>query len=292
MRRWQAVTGLLMVALLGAACGKADVRSPGSGGDSTPRGANELILRMSTEGGFVPMDFNLRQVPEFTLVGDGRVFTLGAQIEIWPPPALPPLLVRPIESDAVAKIIAEAKAAGLDGPDKEYRYDLVADAGTTVFTFVDDDGKTHTIRAYALGFEADGGDAPPGQTAEEREARAKLAKLRDKLQDLSSWLPRESLGEDTIYDYDALRVFAGPYRSPQDGEGEQTPKSWPLESKLAEFGETFGDEYRCGVLKGADVERALPEFRSSNTRTPWVSDGKQYELILRPLLPDETGCPE
>ncbi|HVL90072.1 MAG TPA: hypothetical protein VM841_07550 [Actinomycetota bacterium] len=281
-----------MLAMLGAACGKADVRSPGSDGRSAPRGADELILRVFTEGGFVPVEFNLRNLPEFTLTGDGRVFSIGAQIEIYPPPALPPLLVRPIESDAVAKIIAEAKAAGLDGPDKEYRYDLVADAGTTVFTFVDDDGVTHTIRAYALGFEADGGDAPPGQTAEEREARAKLAKLREKLLDLSSWLPRESLGEDKVYEIEKLRVFAKPYETPNPDEGQQVPKAWPLGSDLATFGEAGAAGYRCGVLEGADLEKALKEFQASNTRTPWTSNGKQYELILRPLLPDESGCPK
>lgn len=291
MKRWKMTVGLLMLALLGAACGEAEVRSPGSGGNGPPRGAGELILRMSTEGGFVPEDYVLRQIPEFSLMGDGRVFVLGAQIEIFPPPALPPLLVRPIEQEAIDKIIAEAKAAGLDGPDKEYRYDLVADAGTTVFTYVDESGKTHKISAYALGFEADGGDAPPGQTAEEREARTKLAKLRDKLLDLSSWLPKESLGEDKVYEIEKLRVFAKTYTAPGEGEGTQQPKSWPLDAKLADFGSAFGDRYRCGVLQGADLDKALPELKMSNTRTPWVSDGKQYELILRPLLPDETGCP-
>lgn len=285
-----------MLAVLGAACGKADVRSPGSGGRSTPQGAGDLILRMSTEGGFTPEDYTLRQIPEFSLMGDGRVFTLGAQIEIYPPPALPPLLVRPVEDDAVATIIAEAEAAGLDGPDKNYDYAGVADAGTTVFTYVDAAGATHKISAYALGFEADGmAPGPDGRpmSEQDREARAKLAKLRDKLMDLSSWLPRESLGEDKVYEIEKLRVFAKDYAVNNTEEPKQPAKEWPLTTPIATFGESWGDgRYRCGVIEGADLQAAESDLKSSNQATPWTSAGKQHQLILRPLLPDETGCPK
>ena len=288
MTRLKMAAGLVALAMVALSCGKADVNSPGTGGAREP---NSLILRMSTEGGFIPQEYTLQRIPEFTLTGDGRVFTLGAQIAIYPGPAMPPLLVRPIESDGIDAIIAEAKAAGLDGPDKEYRYDLVADAGTTVFTFVDDDGKTHTIRAYALGFEAEGGNAPPGQTADEREARTKLAKLRDKLSDVSSWLPNGSFGEDKPAEVERLRVYASGYTQSDDGL-TQPPKAWPLDTPVASWGAAYGDRYRCGMIEGAELDRALPAFKESNARTPWTSEGRQYELILRPLLPDETGCPQ
>lgn len=288
MRRWQTMAAVVALTVVAGACGKGDVVSPGAGAD---RDADSLILRMSTEGGFLPYEYALRQVPEFTLTGDGRVFTLGAQIEIYPPPALPPLLARTVTGEAIDKIIAEAKAAGLDGPDKEYRYDMVADAGTTIFTFVDADGKEHRISAYALGFEADGGGDPPGQSAEDKKARATLAKLRDKLNDLGSWLPAGSVGEDKPVDPDALRIYARPYQAGEGEEPKQTAKAWPLSQPLASFGDKFGDEYRCGIIEGADLQKLLPELKQSNTRTPWTSDGKDYELVLRPLLPDESGCP-
>lgn len=288
MRRWHLAAAIAALAVIAAACGSKPVTSPGAGGGG--RDPNSLILRMSTAGGFVPQEYALKQFPEFSLMGDGRVFTLGAQIEIYPPPAMLPVLMRTVTAQGIAKIVEEAKAAGLDGPDKEYRYDLVADAGTTVFTYVDDDGKTHTISAYALGFEADGASDPPGQTAQEKEARAKLAKLREKLGDLTSWMPAGSVGEDKPVDPTALRIFARAYTTNPD-EPSQTAKDWPLSSKLAEFGQTFGDQYRCGTVEGADVDKLLPDLKQSNTRTPWTSDGKQYELIVRPLLPDETGCP-
>lgn len=289
MRRLHLVGAVAVLAVVAAACGSAPVSSPGagSGGD---RDANSAILRMSTEGGFLPREYALKQFPEFSLMGDGRVFTLGAQIEIYPPPAMLPLLMRTVTAPGIAKIVEEAKAAGLDGPDKEYRYDLVADAGTTVFTYVDDDGKTHRISAYALGFESEGGDDPPGQTAEDKEARAKLAKVRDKLSDLTSWLPAGSVGEDKPVDPTALRIFARAYETNPD-EPSQPAKDWPLSSKLAAFGDAFGDQYRCGTVDGADLDKLLPQLKQSNTRTPWTSDGKRFELIVRPLLPDETGCP-
>ena len=288
MRRWHALFGLVVLAVVASACGKTTTVPPGTGGAN--RAADSLILRMSTEGGFLPPDFRFRQIPEFTLTGDGRVFSLGAQIEIYPPPAMPPVLVRTVTAEAVAEIIKEAKAAGLDGPDKEYRYDLVADAGTTVFSFIDDDGATHTISAYALGMEAQGGDPPPGQTADERAARAKLADLQKKLSDLSSWLPKGSVGEDKPAEPTKIRVFAGAYATNAE-EPQQTPKAWPLSTPLGTFGAPADDTYRCGVVEGADLDRLLPELKASTTRTPWTSAGKQYELILRPLLPDESGCP-
>ena len=49
-------------------------------------------------------------------------------------------------------------------------------------------------------------------------------------------------------------------------------------------------EARCGVVSGADLDALWPLMQAANDLTPWVSDGKEYRLILRPLLPDEHGC--
>ena len=66
----------------------------GGGGGGTPSpGPNNLVLRIDTSGGFVSPAFTMGQIPGFSLFGDGRVITTGAQIEIYPQPALPPVLV-------------------------------------------------------------------------------------------------------------------------------------------------------------------------------------------------------
>ena len=44
-----------------------------AGAISHPTGADEVVLRVSTGGGFVPIEYNYTMVPEFTLYGDGRI---------------------------------------------------------------------------------------------------------------------------------------------------------------------------------------------------------------------------
>ncbi len=285
------IIGMLALAVVAAACGKE--ATPGTSGGRTA-GPNDVILRVETWGGFLPREYALRAIPEFTLTGDGRVFRLGAQIEIFPAPAMPPVNVSQLTDEAVAKIIEEAEKAGLNGPDKQYKNPLVMDAGTTTFVYVDGSGVKHTISAYAL--DTGGGDAPtpPGQSAEDREAVRKLAELQRKLGDMSSWLPKDSVGEEKPYRFEALRVFAKPY---QKAAGELPPpdqpeKAWPLSATLAAFGAAFeAPATRCGVVDGADLEKLRTPAQESNELTPWTSDGKKYLLIFRPLLPGESGCP-
>jgi hypothetical protein len=48
----------------------------------------------------------------------------------------------------------------------------------------------------------------------------------------------------------------------------------------------------CIAVTGKDVERLRPLVARANELTPWKSDGKTYWLRFRPLLPDESRCPE
>ena len=72
---------------------------------------------------------------------------------------------------------------------------------------------------------------------------------------------------------------------------QEKPIAWPLSSPLARFGtETSTPGTRCGAVTGADLDRLLPLARSANQLTPWTSNGKEYSLAFRVLLPDEHGC--
>jgi hypothetical protein len=194
----KAGAAILAIAALLSACGEK-AASTGSKNGGTNRDAAELVLRVETAGGFTPPEYQLRVVPEFSVLGDGRVFTLGPQIEIYPPPAMPPIVGWKVTSNALAKIIAEAEAAGLNGEDRSYDNQMISDAPTTTFTYVDDDGKTHKISVYALGIgEERGAPAPQGQSAEDAEARRKLNELRTKLLDLKSWL-KDDVSDDSSY---------------------------------------------------------------------------------------------
>jgi len=225
------------------------------------------------------------QFPSFSLFGDGRVVVQGPQIEIYPGPALPNLLVRDVSEEGVQAILEAARVAGLLGEDRHYDNQRIADASTTTFT-VNAEGKRHVVSAYALfeGEEAAGSD--------DREAREALIDFQSKLSTLESWLPQGSVGAEGAFDFDELRIFAHLGVSPSDIP-PQKEMDWPLSVSLASFGEpsSLQPDLRCGSISGEDLVSLLPLAQRANQLTPWRSDGQLFSLTFRPLLPDESGCP-
>lgn len=276
--------------LLAAACGEQPAGGGGTGDDGRidhPTGANDLVLRMNVGGGLMPIESSLRGLPALSLYGDGTLILPGPQIEIYPAPALPSLVATEVSEDGIQAILRAARDAGLLGPDRHLDYPLIADAPTTTFTVVAA-GATHTVSAYALG-EAQGADGIP---AEDADVRAALAELQSKLFDLRSWLPEGSVGDERTYEPSALRVFVRPYGEVPDSTLEQPPVDWPLAEPLARFGSRFAGlaDTRCGVVEEGELTSVLAIARATNELTPWRSGGETYQLIFRPLLPDESGC--
>ncbi|MBA3690590.1 MAG: hypothetical protein H0W82_04145, partial [Actinobacteria bacterium] len=137
------VAPLLALGIAASACANASSTVPGDGQGQGPDhagGPGDLLLRISTEGGFLPPGYTLTAMPAFSLFGDGTVVTQGAQTEIYPGTALPPMIATPVTEKAIQALLRAAVAAGLD-TDREYT-DLgsvgIADAGTTVFTLTVD----------------------------------------------------------------------------------------------------------------------------------------------------------
>ncbi|HZD18932.1 MAG TPA: hypothetical protein VE669_12395, partial [Actinomycetota bacterium] len=231
--------------------------------------------------GFVPVDHNLQAIPGLSLYGDGRLIVQGPVIEIYPGPAVPNLQVTRISEEGVQAILGAARRAGLMDGDASYDYPCIADAGTTRFT-VTAEGRTSVVQAYALGLE--GGDCGGVDV----EARTGLAELQGRLGDLT-WLPGGSMGKEEEFVPSEMRIFVRPYRG--QPELAQEPVEWPLAPDPARFGEPIELEgVRCGVVSGDALGRLLPEARTANQLTPWTSDGREFALIFRPLLPDEHGC--
>lgn len=287
---------IVAVAVLATGCGRLNEGGPGAGSSggsgatagaiSHPTGADELVLRVEYQGGFVPYEFTLSSIPAWSLFGDGTLIAQGPQIEIYPRPALPSLVRTPITEDGVQAILRAAEDAGLMDGDAHYGDRCIADAATRVFT-TDANGSTSVVSAYAL----DVGE-PAGTCAdkEDAEARAALAEFQAQLGDLKSWLPQGSVGEGTPFDPTGMRVYVLPYQG--DPELPQKAMDWPLDTPLSAFGEPLADgpETRCGVITGDEFEQVYAAAQSANQLTPWLSGGTKYRLILRPLLPDEHTC--
>jgi hypothetical protein len=284
---------LMTVALLASAC--AAGASPTPGGIPHPSGANELVLRIEVGGGFVGPNVSLGQIPMLSIYGDGRVVVEGAQIAIYPGPALPSVVSYRISEEGLQKILENADAAGLLGPDAHYDFPFIADAPTTTFTVVAR-GARHVISAYAL---AEAGPNDAQLDPDVRRARAALYQFEQKVSDVRGFLgPSVVMEPEAQYKPATMRIYARPAQPEQGGGIEPNFQDWPLTTPLASFGVTAaaggalnGGNMRCGTVTGDELKTLMPRLQLSNQLTYWRSGDQTYQLILRPLLPDESGCP-
>lgn len=275
------VVAILLAASLSAACASRTTTPPKGG---SPSG---LVLRVDTRGGLLAPAVALTRIPQFSLYADGLIIMEGAQIEIYPGPATPPVFSTRVDAEGLKKIIDTARRAGLDGPDRSYNHPTVMDAGTTTFTFVEN-GRRHVISLAGLGI------AGPGQamSGAERKARAALLQLETKLQTLRSWLPAGSLSADRPFDYKKVAVIVS---TQPFGEKLKEPElTWPLDRSIADLAKPApgGPTLSCLTVQGQDLTKVRPLVERANELTPWKSDGRTYWLRFRPLLPDESGCPQ
>jgi hypothetical protein len=277
-----------IAAFLGlVACADAPV-DPGGGGIEHSTAPDDVLVRVALEGGFTPVEWTYTNVPIFSLLGDGTLILPGAQIEIYPGPALPAITSRQVDEAGIQAILEEALDAisTIPGDQSDLGFMGIADASTTVIT-VSAGGVNRTIRAYAL---AELSDRPEGMPEEEYRARVRLQELVRKLGTLETWLPDGSLGPEADYEASAARLFIGTYRRIDDLPQEPAP--WPLDDPLASFGDAADDPglYRCAVVEGADWATVRAAASRANELTPWTDAGSRSSILFRPLLPNETGC--
>ncbi|MGA3058694.1 MAG: hypothetical protein ABSE70_11835 [Candidatus Limnocylindrales bacterium] len=299
-----AATTTAVVALVMMVAGCAPGSTPGpsatpadTGPISYATGPTDLVLQASSGGGLLPQSMRLAEMPEVSIYGDGSIVRLGSHGSGSRDPLLPQLIETRVTADGMARILGAAREAGALGPDRHYDLPDTYDLWTVEFT-VTADGKTHRVSAFALGFKDEERLAPPG----EMEARRSLDKLYDRLLDPRAWLPVGTVGTDSAYVPAGTRVFmtrlvdwstavgsatAAP-ASPRPG---QEVRDWPFASLPESFG-TAVDTHQlwyCAVV-GQDESTALGlDVATWDTR--WRAADHLYQVVARPLLPDESGCP-
>jgi len=287
---WPVVLALLVVAVSAftlAGCGEGGqgTATTKPGGDSIihPAGPNEIILRVDSASGFVPVSYNLTRLPQFTLYGDGTVIVIGPTIAIYPGPALPNLQATKISEEAIQAILSAAREAGLFATGVDYGRPSITDVPTTVIA-INADGTTYESSIYALGMEAD-----PALTMEQQQARAAISVLLGKLQDPQSFETGELAWAP--YKYSALAVYSIAVNASDLPGGEEVQPNrlqWPL-GDLSTIGEPVQPEgFRKLVLSGEDLAALEPLLGQATQITLWEAGGRDYNLYFRPLLPDET----
>jgi hypothetical protein len=285
MRKLMSILG---IGLMAAACSTAGASgTPGftpASHYNVATGADQLVLQVTTGGGNVPIAVQLTHTPWFALYGDGRVVVKGPVVAISPAPLLPNLRQMHVTQAEVQKIVGEADRAGLLGPDARFDAVDIYDASTTVFTTIVD-GKTHTIRAYALDYDVEVKDRVV------TEARQKLSGFERQISGLAAFLGREVSDADA-YDAAVMRVFTSPIGSSDPDILTRQVVAWPLNSDPGTAGEAASvQNVRCLALTGPDLETFLTVARTANSLTTWTYGAGRYSVYVRPLYPDESGCP-
>jgi hypothetical protein len=264
-------------ALIAAAC----TTNGGGGGTAAP--SSGLVARVSYAGGFIMPIYDYLRLPTVSVYADGRIIAEGPQIEIYPGPLLPAIVAYQLPDGAVDRILADAEAADLTDEDVHYPATMVADAPDTVIT-IRIDGRTVVSSFNALG--ADEG-ASPEEKAEREQALAFVNGLQ--IAD-TTYGPAVGSTEDFVPDAIRLLVQDGAPLN-EDPQLSQQPADWPLDTPLGSFGAAVDNsvlpDVRCGIVSGDDLATLWPALMAANQLTPWQSDGGEYTLMVRPILPDE-----
>jgi hypothetical protein len=295
-RRLAALAAVAALALVGAACSDDDDGGIVAGGEGTtqptgdtgstgggfehPTTADELIVRVFSGGGFVPVEFHLATSPSYELLGDGTAVEAGAVTAIYPGPAMNPLGARHLDEADIQEVLQRADDAGLlDGP-VDYGEPNVADAPSTTVTIVAD-GQEHEQTAMALGF---GDDEQSNLTAEQRAARKALQGFIDALATIGGT-------ESQPYVPTAIAVFTVGPANP-DPQVPQDPQPWPLATPPA-LPQDAGDR-PCLPITGPDATQLLVALAQANQATPWTVPGaaEPLALVFRALLPGDAPCGE
>lgn len=295
--RWIART--LLPAATALAMTLAACAGPGAsvGPIDHPSGDN-LVLRIEYRGGFVGPAFIFTSFPSFTLTGDGRVIVPGAQVAIFPGPALPATNVRRLTEAGIQAVLNEVARTALFGASVEFRgaQNCVMDASDTVFT-LHAHGREVTVTVYGLGT-LDPANACPGFSSAEAAAHRVLQHLGDRLTNLEAWLPAGAWAETMWRPYQptALRLLVrNSDADPPDGIGiGYALLDWPDSADPAAFGDfsSFAGQ-RCGVVSGQRAQDWYAALSGANQLTRFVKDGHRYQVTVRLMLPDERlECPK
>lgn len=258
---------------------------------------DDLVLRVEYGGGMI-RDFFLTSFPIFTMTGDGRVIVPGAQIDLFPGPALPAVNVRKLSEEGIQAVLKEVARTGLFSTSAEFRgaQNFVADAGDTILT-LRAGGKDVVITVYGLGT-LDPAGSYPGVSEAELAAHRTLSRLVEELGNLDPQLPASAWVDTswTPYQPEALRLLVrnADADPPDDSGVGNALVDWPVDSDPATFGDvTASGDQRCGVVSGQQAKDWYAALTGAKQTTRFVKGDHRYQVTVRFQLPDEPlECPQ
>ena len=268
-----AVAGTPALAAFLAACGDENKRTF----SSIPSGEQDVVIKITNEGGFVPAGFMFSNLPSLLISGDGRVFTPGAMIEIYPGPLLPAISERSITDEGISKVLQLADDAGLLGEPLDYSLPDgigIADASDTVVV-INVNGKVYEHRANALGF-----DMPDGSPS--TPARDNLNTFVTLVSDIAKVAGSGNVGDEQMFVPDQYRFQAMSVDPTQWTDPSPTIVQWP-----ADIGIALDDSLQCATVDAGAVDEL---FAEANQLTFFEEANVTYQLFVVGVLPGDATC--
>lgn len=239
---------------------------------SLPDDPDAVVLTVTSEGGFMPLEANLDRMPRYVVTADRTLYYVGPTTLEFPGPLLPNVQVTTVDEATMGEILVLVEEMGLPEVDEEVDdsgADRIADASTDFITYMDEEG-THRMGFYALGLSEEG--------STERLLAAEIVEFLDQV---------ASTGEARPYEPERLQVAAGP--PIQVEEGMSSVEQWPLDIPFADM-EEWGMGWRCLEVSGEEVTDLFEVFSDADQATLWDTGDEEVAIRARPLLPGESGC--
>lgn len=245
---------------------------------SLPAADDALVLQVAQVGGFVPVQYLNGRLPLVSVYADGRMIVEGPVDARYPGPAWPNVQMLRLGRAEVQDLLTKALAAGV-AETTDLGTPGITDVPSTRFTVVTDD-RTYVREVYALAEYAGGGPGS-GVTPAQEKARARLRGFLDEVTGRGDTAGAEP------YVPEAIAAVVTPWFPPDDLPA-QAPKAWPGPPLP---GDPLGAGTTCVTARTESAQAVLAEAVSATATTPWTgADGRRWSLLLRPLLPHESGC--
>jgi hypothetical protein len=262
----------VLVIVVAACAGDDGSATTTPSGDSETTG--DVLLMVTSEGGFVPAEFNLERMPRHVLTEDGTLYYQGPVPAIFPGPLLPNVQVTSVDAAALDEIMLLVEELGLPEIDEridDSAADMVADATTEVITYFDENG-SHRLGIYALGLTEVG-------SSTDRILAAELIEVLD---------AAAAENPSRAYQPERLQVAAGP--AIQFDEPARTVEPWPLDVAFTDMPE-WALDWRCiEIIEATEVAELFAIFSDANQATLWDTGDEEVSMKARPLLPGELAC--
>ena len=240
--------------------------------------ADEVVLKIISQGGFVPVEQALAQLPSVLVYANGTVVRPGPVQASFPGPALPALQTARLAPLTLEWLLEQAHASRLFADSTDFGVPGVTDLDSTSLT-VAIDGELRAVDAYAL-YEELADD--PALTQEQRELRDDLMRLISRV-----FLTLDALGQWTEPSLERILVWALPYFGRDDLDAS-TELEWPLGAGLVQLDPNT--QRACLELSGARAEKVVEAAASATQLTAWRVGEELYSLVIRPALDQRDVC--